>query len=546
MAGLVLAPSAAIAQLSPAIAAETTEPQEPPWIDTSNRAEVLDGYLVEFDRVEPDSGYDGDAASCVAGSTTQEYRDSIVARVNWYRRMAGLGPVSERVDYSTATQDVAMMMSAAGALSHAPGADWPCATAAGRDAAPKSNLALGISGLDAIDAYVRDPGSNNFAVGHRRTIFYPQLREIGTGDVETRNGTWAANTLRVFDDNLWGTRPEVREERGFVAWPPAGFVPAETAWGRWSFSLPGADFSAATVSVTDSLGAVQVTVLDRIQAENPDSLIAPEPSIVWAVGGDTNSTPLPAPTNGDECYEVTIGGVTVGGVTQPVFGYRTCVIDPTADPATTPSSATTPNRGPASSADCGGIEFGVWTVPCWSEGATLGGFTDVVLDWQREPVAWLVGNAITTGITPTRFEPAAPLSRAQAATLIWRTVGSPEPPTDAPSFVDVPDDAYYRNAVRWMARYGITTGTGGDLFSPAAPATRAEFVTLLWRLVDQPAVNDTLGFTDLTAPWQIAPVRWAATAKITTGTSTTTFSPDLAVSRGEAAVLLARFGAAIS
>jgi uncharacterized protein YkwD len=545
MAGLVLAPTVTLARFSPVVASETAEAPESPWIDTSDRAEVLEGYVTEFDRVEPDSGYDGDAANCVAGSTSQQYRDSIVARVNWYRRMAGLAPVVERADYSEAAQDVSMMMSAAGAVSHAPDTEWPCSTPAGRTAAPKSNLALGISGLDAIDAYVRDPGSNNFAVGHRRTILYPQLLEIGTGDVETENGNWAGNTLWVFDDNLWNARPQVREARGFVAWPPAGYVPAETAWGRWSFSLPGGDFRAATVRVTDSLGAVQTTVLDRIQADIPNSLIAPEPSIVWAIGDDTNSMPLPAPSNGDECYEVTIGGVAVDGVVQPDFTYRTCVIDPDFDPATAPSSAT-PGAAPVPSADCGGIEFGVWTVPCWTGDATLGGFTDVVTDWQRDPIAWLVGNGITTGISPTRFEPSAPLTRAQAATLIWRTVGSPAPPTDAPSFVDVPDGVYYRDAVRWMARYGITTGTGGDRFSPDAAATRAEFVTLLWRVVDKPAVNDTVSFVDLTAPWQVAPVRWAATAGITTGTSTTTFSPDLAVTRGEAAALLARFGDAIS
>jgi len=536
MAGMMVAPLLAFAHAAPA-AADGGDP----WIDTSNRAEVLETYLAEFDRTEPASGYDGDAGSCLAGTTSQAFRDSVVQRVNWYRRMAGLDIVSERAAYSTATQQSSMMMSAEGSLSHSPDGDWACHTSAGATAASKSNLALGVNGINAIDAYVRDPGGNNHSVGHRRTILYPQLLEIGSGDVDTGGGYWAANTLHVFDDNLWGTRPDVREDRGFVAWPPAGYVPPDTVWGRWSFSLYGGDFSTATVTVNDSLGAIGVNILDRIQPSNPASRIAPEPSIVWAIGADTNSTLLPAPENGDECYTVTIGGVKVGGSAQPDFSYSTCVIDPNFDP-----SSETPSVPSGDPSNCDSISFEVWTVPCWSSEGTLGGFTDVVADWQRAPVAWLVGNDITTGVSSTRFDPDASLSRAQAATLIWRMVGSPTPPGDAPTFSDVPAGSYYEDAVRWMARYGITTGTGGNQFSPNAPATRAEFVTLLWRLVDEPTVNATVPFVDLTASWQVSSIRWAASADITTGTSATTFAPNATVTRGQAAALLARFATALT
>ena len=534
VAGLLMAPLLSFAHAAPAVAAEG------PWIDTSDRAEVLTAYLAEFERTEPVIGYTGDVDSCRAGTTSQAFRDSVLQRVNWYRRMAGLSIVSERSDYSSTTQQTSTMMSAQGALSHSPAAGWACHTPAGATAAGKSNLALGVNGVGAIDAYIRDPGENNHTVGHRRTILYPQLLEVGTGDVETGAGHWAANTLRVFDDNLWGTRPTVREDRGFVAWPPSGYVPPATMWGRWSFSLDGGDFGSATVSVRDSLGAIGVQVLQRIQPSDPSSRIAPEASIVWAVGGDTDSTLLAAPDRGDECYTVTIAGVRVGGATQPAFTYQTCVIDPDFDPSSQPSSAA--RGGPGT---CDRPEFAVWTAPCWSGGGTLGDFTDVIAPWQREPVAWLVGNGITTGVSPTSFQPDASLSRAQAATLIWRLVGSPMPPPDAPTFVDVPAGSYYEDAVRWMARHGITTGTGADRFSPNAAATRAEFVTFLWRLVDQPTINAAMPFADLTAPWQVAPIRWAAATEVTTGISTTVFAPNSTVTRGQAAALLARFATAL-
>ncbi|MEM7139706.1 MAG: S-layer homology domain-containing protein [Actinomycetota bacterium] len=524
----------AFSQAAPAAAADD------PWIDTSNRTEVLESYLAEFERIEPASGYTGDVDTCTPGTTSQAFRDSVVQRVNWYRRMAGLDTVTERASYSSATQQTSMMMSAHGALSHTPGGGWTCHTATGAATAGVSNLALGVNGVNAIDAYIRDPGSNNHAVGHRRTIFYPQMLEIGTGDVDNTPGHYHANTLHVFDDNLWGARPEVRESRDFVAWPPSGFVPAETTWGRWSFSLYGGDFSTATVTVSDSLGAIQVNILERIQAASPHGRIAPEPSIVWAVGGDTNSTQLPEPTNGDECYTVTIAGVKVGGVTQSDYIYETCILDLDYVPNSAPASEPAPPGG-----ECG-AQFDVWVVPCWDdEGNTLGGFTDVTADWQREAVAWLVGNGITTGVSPTSFDPDSSLTRAQAATLIWRMIGSPEPSADSPRFDDVPLGAYYEDAVRWMARNGITTGTGGNRFSPDAPATRAEFVTFLWRLVDEPTVNAPMPFSDLTASWQLGSVRWAAATEITTGTTPTTFAPDATVTRGQAAALLARFADAL-
>jgi uncharacterized protein YkwD len=536
MAGLLVAPLLAVVQVTPAAATED------PWIDTGDRAEVLSAYLAEFERAEPATGYTGSVDSCTAGTTSQAFRDSVVQRVNWYRRMAGLDPVTERASYSTVTQQTSTMMSAEGSLSHSPGSGWSCHTATGATAAGKSNLALGVNGIDAIDAYIRDPGSNNHAVGHRRTIFYPQLREIGSGDVDAGSGHWAANTLHIFDDNLWGSRPDVREDRGFVAWPPSGYVPPDTVWGRWSFSLNGGDFSSATVSVTDSLGAIAVDVLERIQPANPSSLIAPEPSIVWAVGGDTTSALLPSPDNGDECYTVTIGGVKVGGTTQPAYTYDTCVIDPDFNPSSQPA----PVDPPSEPGNCDTIEFDVWTVPCWNTGGTLGDFTDVTASWQREAVAWLVGNGVTTGISPTRFDPDGSLSRAQAATMIWRLVGSPTPPGDAPTFTDVPAGSYYEDAVRWMARHGITTGTGGNRFSPDAAATRAEFVTFLWRLVDAPTVNADMPFVDLSAPWQYASIRWAAGTEITTGTGAVTFAPDATVTRGQAAALLARFATTLT
>ena len=309
-----------------------------PGIDTWNRPIVQLSSFLEFSREDPGWGFTGNLDACVAGTTGQEFRQSVIQRVNWYRQMGGMGNVRENPELSANAQQTALMMLPEDELSHYPGRDWPCHSDIGAATAAKSNLGLGNAGVSGIDAYMRDAGDNNLPVGHRRWILHPQIREMGTGNMRGQRGarTRTSNALEVASGDRLSRRPDVREERGFVAWPPPGYVPAQTVWGRWSFSLADADFSNATVTMADDSGAVQVEFLDR------DSKIA-EPAIVWAVAGDTNSNRLDAPTDGDHCYAVTVNGVTVDGAAPTPYEYATCVIDPDAPtgPSVTVSSDVT-------------------------------------------------------------------------------------------------------------------------------------------------------------------------------------------------------------
>ena len=284
-----------------------------PGLDTWDRDAVVDAYLTEFQREKPDIEFTGSVASCEAGTTSQAFRDSVVQRVNWYRQMAGLYTVTERPDYTTAAQHAALMMSAQRALSHRPGSDWICYTGTGRSGAAKSNLALGKMGTDGIDFYMRDSGGANYPVGHRRWILYPPLGVIGTGNIPS----YATNALYVLGEAR--RQVDIREQRGFVAWPPAGYVPAEVVWGRWSFQLPGADFSEATVTVSNNQGPIPVEVIDRNSNYGG-------PAVVWAVYGDKNSGEVPTFSELD-CYKITVTNVSLGGTAQTPYQYATCLID---------------------------------------------------------------------------------------------------------------------------------------------------------------------------------------------------------------------------
>ena len=302
-----------------AITAYTGRSPQTIGIDTWDRDAVLAAYTAEFDRLEPDLGFTGDVDDCEAGSTSQQFRNSVIQRVNWYRQMAGLHPVTENQDSSKLAQHAALMMSAQGGLSHYPGTDWACFRAEGAAGAGSSNLSLGVSGVNAIDGYIQDPGPANVHVGHRHWILYPKLTTMGTGDIPHRSQRgWPANALYVTNVD-WSLPGEVREERGFVAWPPPGFVPPEVNWTRWSFSLEDADFSAASVEVADDSGTIEAAVINR------DRFVTE--AIVWAMDGASDSYLLATGANEDHCYTVTIVGVRINSTARAPYEYAVCVID---------------------------------------------------------------------------------------------------------------------------------------------------------------------------------------------------------------------------
>ena len=108
---------------------------------------------------------------------------------------------------------------------------------------------------------------------------------MGAGDVNGATGHTSANAIWVFDGSFGASRPAVREPEGFVAWPPRGYVPHPVVYPRCSLSYPGADFSAATVTM--SRGGASVPV-----ALEPVAEWMGEDSIIWRP--DNLGTHLPA------------------------------------------------------------------------------------------------------------------------------------------------------------------------------------------------------------------------------------------------------------
>ena len=108
-------------------------------------------------------------------------------------------------------------------------------------------------------------------------------------------------------------------------------------------------------------------------------------------------------------------------------------------------------------------------------------------------------------------------------------------------FYDVPNDAYYYEAIKWAAENGITGGVGNSLFAPNQPCTRAQIVTFLWRAAGSPVVNYRMPFTDVDeGAYYAEAVRWAASCGIVTGLTETTFGTDSVCTRAQAAAMIYR------
>ena len=156
-----------------------------------------------------------------------------------------------------------------------------------------------------------------------------------------------------------------------------------------------------------------------------------------------------------------------------------------------------------------------------------------------EAVKWAVKSGVTNGLSDTMFGPYESCTRAQIVTFLWRATGSPEPKT-ASSFTDVPASAYYAKAVAWAVENGITNGMTETTFAPNATCTRGQSVTFLHRALKGTA-SGSANFTDVKSDAFYADaINWAAANNVTNGTSNTTFSPNADCTRAEIVTFLYR------
>ena len=113
--------------------------------------------------------------------------------------------------------------------------------------------------------------------------------------------------------------------------------------------------------------------------------------------------------------------------------------------------------------------------------------------------------------------------------------------TDLP-FSDVTESDWFYDAVTYAYENGLMDGVGTGLFAPNSETTRAQLVTILYRLAGQPAPSGDSGFSDVeTGIWYTDAVAWAAQNGIVNGVSDTQFAPGDDITREQLAVILYRY-----
>ncbi len=138
------------------------------------------------------------------------------------------------------------------------------------------------------------------------------------------------------------------------------------------------------------------------------------------------------------------------------------------------------------------------------------GFKDVPDDaYYADAVAWAVEEEITQGTGNGVFSPERTVTRAETVTFLWRAAGSPTPTGVSTGFSDVTDkNAFYYKAVLWAVEKGITNGVGGGRFNLTATLTYDQILTFLCRFAGEEAQGDD---------WSAAAVAWARNSGLTDG-----------------------------
>ena len=115
----------------------------------------------------------------------------------------------------------------------------------------------------------------------------------------------------------------------------------------------------------------------------------------------------------------------------------------------------------------------------------------------------------------------------------------------AEPFVDVAEGDWFYDAVVYAYQNELMDGVGGNRFAPNSETTRAQLVTILYRLEGQPAVSGDLPFTDVeTGIWYTDAILWAAQNNIVNGVNDTEFAPGDEITRQQLVTILYRYAEA--
>ena len=350
------------------------------------------------------------------------------------------------------------------------------------------------------------------------------------------NGTATGTTVPVTNDMLNGNAITVKLPL------PEGFTPKQikhiSSDGSVEYFLKTAKRGANTFEIIGGCAVFTITKFSTFELSGTVTYVEPS----YYSGSSSDPT-----------YSVTVdktenGSVTVSPKSASKGSTVTITVKPDSGYVLETLTVTDKNGNELKLTDKGNGKY-TFTMPgskvevkatFMEDNSVLNFFYDVPNGaYFYEAVKWAVKDGITTGVGNDLFAPEQPCTRAQIVTFLWRAAGSPEPKT-ASSFTDVPVSAYYAKAVAWAVENGITNGMTATMFAPDATCTRGQSVTFLYRALKGTA-SGSANFTDVKSDAFYADaINWAVANNVTNGTSNTTFSPNADCTRAEIVTFLYR------
>ncbi len=512
------------------------------------------------------------------GKVKQELLQQTVDRLNALRRIAGLPDVVLDSSLCNQAQYGAVLL-AVSEFSHYPSKpedmndgfySW------GYNATSSSNIYAGRRLTLTPDGFMDDSDAKNVdRVGHRRWQLNPSLGKIGFGYVLSPASQYERYTAEKVHDQSGGP-----VDYDYISWPASGYFPKElfndnTAWSvtlnpsmymtpkrndltvtltrmsdeqSWTFNgadtytqassgsyfnveLSGYGVSNCIIfrpeGVSEYEGVYTVTIDGLKDKSGNPTAFSFQTDFFKAVPEELNRFMFSVDTD-DEIYD---GGAKSKTITSSLTENKDYTVTYTSNVDVGTASITITGTG---------MYYG--ELNYWFR--IRDAFDDVTnKDYFYNAVTWAVNHdpQITKGTSDTTFGPAAPCTRGQAVTFLWRACGC-EKVTDVENpFTDVKASDYYYDAVLWAYKNKITTGTTATTFGPNETCNRGQIVTFLWRSQGEPMAIASIGFNDVASDaYCYAPVRWAVEKGITKGTTDKTFSPNDSCTRGQIVTFLYR------
>ena len=176
----------------------------------------------------------------------------------------------------------------------------------------------------------------------------------------------------------------------------------------------------------------------------------------------------------------------------------------------------------------------------YNEGEYVNPFKDVGDNWFASYVLHLAQRGIIKGQDATTFAPNSEVTRAEFVTMLYRVYGEPDVTGLQTDFTDLTKD-WYKAAVIWAANEGIVKGMTPTKFDPAGKITREQMVTMLYRAAGEPDVSGNLnGFEDKNDVhnWAWIAMVWAVKNGVVEGVTTTSLQPTGEATRAQATKIM--------